>query len=632
MKELNLEENKDLQIEEIALNEKVAEVTVEAEEAIAEVAEVAVEAKDATVEVTTVETDIISEEDEQNVSALTREELLDRLVGFYENQQLSTSKNLVALLRVKFKDLTTELRKTSLEEFVEEGGNKIDFRFEDTLNTKFSEISNKIREYHIKLREENEKLLADNLLKKKEILEQLKQLIDIDQPLKKTYDEFNKLTEDWKGIKPIARAYANELWQNYHFLVEKFFEKVRINNELRELDFKKNLEQKILLCEKVEELLKEEIINKAAKELNELHERWKEIGAVANDKREELWSRFKASSDTIIQKRNDHYDNMQVVMEQNLLAKKALCEKIENIVIVECSTIKQWMDQGDKVDELMKLWKAIGRAISKENDAIWARFKGSIDTFYGAKKDFFQTLRDEQLNNYNFKVEICVKAENIANNRTDWKAATNDLLKLQEDWKKIGSVSNKVSDKIWKRFRAACDLFFNTKGEQITAMKGKEGENLEIKKGLIQEVKALECENRDALLVAIKDIQRRWTEVGFVPMAEKDKIYEEFRAAIDEKFAIFGSVRKGIVGRVADINTEEDAALLSDRDVYQLNQKITEMRADINLWENNIEFFSSSKNANVLKLEFEKKITLAKQDLALLEAKLKLIKKPASQR
>ena len=573
----------------------------------------------------------LSQAEIQELSALERLAIVERLEQIYERKELEEAKNVVALLRLKYKEKTGLVRKEALDKFLEEGGNKIDFHFSDSEEERFVAVNQKIREYHQKKREEQEKLMADNLVKKKELLEQLRHLVEgDDRPLKAIYDDFTQLTEKWRDIKPIARAESNNLWQNYHFLVEKFFEKVRINNELRDLDYKKNLEEKLQLCEKAESLLAEESIGKASKELHELHDRWKETGPVPMDKKDEIWERFKAASDAIAQKRKDYYDKMQSEMEQNLLAKRALCEKAEALLAQEYKNAKDWNAASEQVDELMKLWKSIGRAPQSENDAVWERFRGSLNSFFEEKKAFFRKIRDEQTNNYNLKVDLCVRAENIAQQRLDYRAATADLLKLQQEWKAVGPVPMRLSDKVWKRFRAACDEFFKKKADYYQSMRSDENANKEAKEALIEEAKAIAVENREALLVAVKELQRKWTEIGHVPMKDKDRLYADFRAAIDEKFKVFGSKMPNGLQVLSDVNTPEDAALLSNKDIAKLNTRIQQLKSDITLWENNMGFISQAKSSDVLRKEFENKIRRAKEELALLEAKRKIIRtKPA---
>ncbi|MDE5703518.1 MAG: DUF349 domain-containing protein, partial [Bacteroidales bacterium] len=414
-----------------------------------------------------------------------------------------------------------------------------------------------------------------------------------------------------------------------HFLVEKFFDKVKMNHELRTLDQKRNLEEKIKLCEQAESLLLEESVTKASEVLHALHMRWKEIGQVSLEMKDEIWARFKAASDKISQKRKAYYDEMAERMQQNLLAKTELCEKIEALLDHTPQDAKGWQALSKQVAEYLELWKSIGRAAPKDNDAIWTRFKAGMEKFFEAKKAFYRQLRDEWANNYHLKLDLCAKAEDIADRRTDYKAATQELLKLQKQWKEIGPVAYRQSEKIWKRFRAACDRFFENKEKEFGERKAHENENMAAKQQLIEEVKALACETRDQLVQAVQEIQRRWTAIGFVPIKEKEKLYEAFRAAIDEKFAdknLKGGHR-GIADTLAQLETEADAAKLSNREVQAAAKKLLQLKADLNTWENNIGFLSRSKNADVLRREVERKIQKAKQEIALLEAKMKLIRK-----
>ncbi len=568
----------------------------------------------------------LSEAEEQELSALDRTALVDRLEQLHDQGKLEDSKNVVALLRLRYKEKTGLVKKEALDKFLEEGGEKIDFRFADKDEERFVTVNQKIREYHQRKREEQEKLMADNLVRKQELLERLRQLVETDErPLKAIHDDFGKLTEKWREIRPIARAESNNLWQNYHFLVEKFFEKVRLNNEFRELDYKKNLEEKMQLCEKAESLLLEESIGKASKELHELHDRWKEIGPVAAEKKDEIWERFKAASDAIAQKRKEYYDKLQAEMEQNLLAKRGLCEKAEALLARTCHNAKEWNALNDEVDELMKLWKSIGRAPQGDNDTVWERFRGSLNAFFEEKKAFFRKIRDEQNNNYNLKVDLCARAENIARERQDYRAATADLLKLQQEWKTIGQVPYRLSEKVWKRFRAACDEFFEKKAGYYQSMHEGENTNKEAKEALIAEAKALAVESREALLTMVKELQRKWTEIGHVPMKDKDRLYADFRAAIDEKFKLFG-LRHGGSRDYSEIKTPDDAVLLNNKDISQLKNRIQHLRSDITLWENNMGFISQAKSSDVLRKEFENKIRRAKEELALLEAKMKIIR------
>lgn len=586
-------------------------------------------------------------EEKAEVAAMDRAAIVARLEKLHAEGLLAASRDMVALLRATYQDKTEAWKKSLKERMAAEAAaaEKAEAPAEelseapsaeteklsltDEWEDRFFKVSRLIKAYHAQEREARERLMAENLKRKQALLEDLKQLIDSDQPLKQTYDAFKRLTETWKEIRPIAREEANNLWQTYHFLVEKFFDKVKMNHELRTLDQKRNLEEKIRLCEQAEALLLEESVSKAVQALHALHLRWKEIGQVSMEMKDEIWERFKAASDKISQKRKAYYDELAAKMQQNLLAKTELCEKIEGLLADRPKDAKAWQALSKQVAEYMNLWKSIGRAAQKENDAVWERFKAGMEKFFQEKKAYYQQMRDELMHNYHLKLDLCVQAENIAEQRTDYKAATQDLLKLQKQWKETGAVPYKYADKIWKRFRAACDRFFEGKEKDFSERKAHEGENMAAKQQLIEEVKALTCETRDQLVQAVQEIQRRWTAIGFVPIKEKEKLYEAFRAAIDEKFADknLKGVRRDMADAVTQVETAEDAAKLTDKEVQAAAKKLLQLRADLNTWENNIGFLSKSKNAEVLRREVERKIQKAKQEIALLEAKMKLIRK-----
>ena len=483
-----------------------------------------------------------------------------------------------------------------------------------------------------RLREEEERMKQENLTLKQAALEELRQLIDSEESLKTTYDEFKKLQEKWKEIGAVPKNEVNNLWQNYHFLVEKFFDKVKINKDLRDLDLKKNLELKIELCEKAEELLLESSINKSFKLLQEYHDAWKEIGPVPLDKKDEVWERFKTASDAINQKRRELYASQQENAEQNYLAKQALLVRVQELLERPMESISQWNKANDTINEILNLWKQIGRATAAKNDEIWKEFKELLNTFFERKRVFFLQVKDVQLENLNRKINLCIQAESLAV-QEDFRNATKEILELQKEWKTIGPTAKKHTEKIWKRFRAACDKFFERKDAHFSESRGKEKENLKLKEDLIQEVKSAMFENtpKPQQLQAIKDFQKRWMDIGHVPLREKDRLHGEFRQAIntlmDSLNIMPGEIRtSAFASKYSNIQTPEDANALSNKDVFSLQHKITKMRDEILLWENNLGFFSKSKNADVLKKEVEEKIQRAKQELALLEAKMKIIR------
>ena len=565
------------------------------------------------------------QEPEVDYSHKSREELLAAFTELMDDD-VSHIRNRVRAIRDQFGILNKEMEQKAAKAFEEQGGNKEDFKFEnDLVAQEFYKLCDTYRARRQQMQEEIEAQKQRNLQAKRQILEDLRLLINKDEEtLKQTYDEFNAIQEKWKGIGDVPREDMNDLWQNYHFLIEQFFNKVKISKELRMLDLKRNLEQKIQLCERAEELIVETSVVKAFKALQDLRAQWKEIGPVPSEQSEEIWQRFNNAADQIDERRREYYDQRKEEMDQNLLAKQALIAKAEELTQEIPTSTKKWNDTTEALDELLKLWKSIGPVPKENNEEVWNKFKGIIDKHYADKKQHFGQVRDEQSENYNKKVDLCLKAEAIAK-REDWKKATEELLELQAEWKTIGPTSRKVSDKIWHRFRSACDEFFAKKGDYFKGIRSSESENLEKKTAIIEELKAYAFgDDKEENLNAVKDFQRRWAEIGHVPMKEKDRIMKEFRGLLDGVFeklkisareaddTLFRSRARGGSGRRGSGNEEHD-----------IQNRIDKLNSDLKLWENNIGFLANSKQADLLKEEMEKKMEATRQEIALLTAKLK---------
>ena len=565
-------------------------------------------------------------------SSMDREALL---AAFNEllNDDITRIRNRASAIRNQFNLLNKEVEKQNFEAFLAEGGDKDDYKpANDAIAEAFHKAFDTYRARRQKMQEQIEAQKAANYEAKKQILDDLRTLIDKDEEtLKQTYDEFNAIQDKWKSIGEVPREQMNDLWQNYHFLIEQFFNKVKINKELRMLDLKRNLEQKIQLCERAEELIVETSVVKAFKVLQELRNQWREIGPVHTEQNEETWQRFNNAANQIDERRREYYDQRKEELDQNLLAKQALIEKATELTQQLPQSTKAWNDTTEALDELLKLWKSIGPVPREQNETIWEQFKGIIDKHYADKKLHFGQLRDEQSENYNKKIDLCLRAEAIAK-REDWKKATEELLQLQAEWKTIGPTSRKVSDKIWHRFRSACDEFFAKKGEFFKDIRSSENENLAKKTAILDELKAYQFgDNKEENLNAIKDFQRRWAEVGHVPMKEKDRIQKEYRTLLD---GIFQQLQ--ISAREADENAFRErvrshsfsnGSLDSEKD--RLLSQIEKMNSDLKLWENNLGFLANSKQADLLKQEFEKKMQHTRQQIALLEAKIRILDEAA---
>lgn len=568
-------------------------------------------------------------EPEVDYSAYGREELVAALNSLLA-EDVSKIRNRVSAIRNQFNTLNREVEKKAFDDFLEGGGKKEDYQpSSDRLANEFQQLYDLFRTRRQKMMEEIEAQKKRNFEAKQQLLEELRTLIAKDEEsIKQTYDEFNAIQERWKNIGDVPRDKMNDLWQNYHFLIEQFFGKVKINKELRMLDLKRNLEQKIQLCERAEELIVETSVLKAFKALQELRAQWREIGPVPMEQNEVTWQRFNNAANQIDERRREYYDQRKDELEQNMLAKQALIDKASEITAEQPTTTKGWNDATEALDGLLKLWKTIGPVTREQNEEIWGKFKSIIDKHYADKKIHFGKVRDEQSENYAKKMELCLRAEAIAK-REDWKKATEELLQLQAEWKAIGPTSRKVSEKIWHRFRGACDEFFAKKGEFFKDVRSSESENLKLKTAIIEEMKAYTFgENKEENLSAIKDFQRRWAEVGHVPMKEKDRITKEYRELLDDVFEQLKiSAREAEETRYRERlrNVTGDAHKFVSNERQELLDSIEKIRGDLNLWENNLGFLANSKQADLLKAEFDKKMQNARQQIALMQAKLRIL-------
>lgn len=580
------------------------------------------------------EEEITSDTDEdelRDINEFSREQLVDILEETVKETDINKIKTRVSLIKVAYLRLNKEAKEQHLESTLKDSEEKERAQIhQDPLDLRFDQAFETYKLNKSKFVESQEMLKQENLAQKQKILEELRELINSEETLKKTYDHFRELQERWKDVGMVPKSEVNNLWQNYHFLVEKFFDKVKINKELKDLDLKKNLEAKIKLCEKTEELLLETSIIRSFKLLQQYHDEWKEIGPVPQDKKDEIWERFKTATDKINERRREHYKKIQEEQQENYTAKLALCQKAEQIVAINKASLGDWQNTTDEMSELLKIWRSIGPASKKLNDKIWERFKTSLDAYFGEKKEYFNKVKEQQIHNYNLKLDLCAQAEALKTS-SDWRKTTQDLIRMQKEWKEIGPVPRKHANRIWKRFRAACDEFFERKSAYFSSIQKQEEENLQQKLDLIkriQECQLSDDKNKD--LQAVKEIQREWMDIGHVPIKEKDKLQNDFRTAINkllDKLKI-DSVEISTLtfkARFESVRDYPDANRIISKERGSLLNKLNKLREDISLWENNIGFLAESKNAQILKKEFEKKIDSAKNELIILEAKLKIL-------
>ncbi len=581
--------------------------------------------------------DELEEEEEENLSEESFEEhtpemLVSELEGIVAADKVVNTKTKVGYIRIVFGKKMTQLKQEAIDAFVQAGGILEEYKPEPIdIENQFNRAFSQYKKLSRNLRDHQEVIMIDNLKKKNELLEEIRELVNSDETLKDTYDKFNEIQTRWKAVGMVPKTEIQNLWNNYHFLVEKFFDKVKINKELRDLDLKKNLESKIALCEKVEELLLEGSITKSFKLLQEYHNEWKVIGPVPSSNNDEIWERFKTASDKINDRRKNHYDELQGKLEENYVAKQALCVKAEEMLAEPLDKTKDWTKRNEEFDELMKVWKSLGPAPRKVNDEIWTQFKGYINQFYEQKKAHFSKIKSEQQENYHLKLDLVKQAQALKDN-TDWNSATKALLNLQQEWKKVGAVSRKHSDEIWKQFRTANDHFFEAKAKHFKGQVESEEVNLTNKLALIEEIKTAAYSNdKKANLELIKQFQRRWSEIGNVPKKDMDKLYKSYRSVVDEQLNKLDITsldfrNPGYKERVDDLKRNEDTSDLG-KERTSIQKSMDKLKEDVRLWENNMGFFRNSKNAEVLKLEFEKKISVAKADILVLREKLRMLDK-----
>jgi hypothetical protein len=584
---------------------------------------------------------VVEEEDEEeeaeddsnlNYELFNREQLVELLEKAVSENDIALIKKKVASIRIEFEKLNKIHKEEAFKKYISEGGETEAYApIDDAFEVRFRMAFEKFKQTKARFNEEQEKAKINNLVLKNQILENLRTLIDSEEPLKKINDDFKALQDLWKTIGMVPKNEVTALWNNYHFLVEKFYDKIRIIKELKDLDLRKNLEAKISICEKAEDLLVNFTLADSFKKLQQLHEEWKEIGPVPLDKKDEVWERFKAASDQINDRRREYYTGMQEEQNNNYAAKVALCESAEKLISNNVESVKLWQDITDQLNELLKVWKSVGPAPRKVNDEVWTRFKGYLDTFFATKKDFFTKLKEQQLNNYNLKLNLCVQSESLKTSN-DWSATTKELIRLQKEWKNIGPVPRKQSDKIWKRFRAACDEFFNLKSEFFKHIHHAEDENLALKLSILKQVQELVLgEDRNMNIETLKDFQRQWLEIGHVPIKDKDKLQNDFRSAVNKHFDTLKMNSQEVSStnykqKFESMKDQPEANKIISRERLFLQNKMAKLQEDIKIWENNIGFFANSKNSNMYKAEFEKKIEKAKEELKSIEAKIKILR------
>ena len=475
----------------------------------------------------------------------------------------------------------------------------------------FKEIYNKYRKERAEYNRQLEKEREQNLALKEAVIADLKALLEKQEDVNETFPEFREIQNRWRAVGPVpAQSYRN-INETYQLYVEQFYDMVKINRELRDLDFKKNLEAKEKFCEYAEKLAENPNVVEAFRELQKLHEQWKEFGPVAKEYREQIWDRFKAATAVINKKYQGFFEGLKEQQTENLAKKTVLCEKVEEIAEREVANSNEWNAFSKEIEEIQKEWKTIGFASRKENQKIYDRFRAACDKFYGRKREFYTEYKDSINTNLERKISLCEAAEALKNS-TEWKKATDQFINLQKQWKEIGAVPRKKSEQLWKRFRAACDEFFAERDKNAKPENDFYG-NFKAKQRLIEEIKAYVMTGTDADMEAMQDFQKRWQEIGFVPFKEKDNIAQAYKEAM-AKFPNGRGARRGQRGGRPQLTEKE-----------RLIQKYHALEQDIVTYENNIGFFAMSKNSEPLIKQMQERIETSKAELKALADQIKAL-------
>lgn len=573
--------------------------------------------------------EIVSKKPVESVLKLTKEEILAKLKEVVADVE-NVAKPEIDGLKQSFYKLHNAEQDAARKLFIENGGAAENFVPQtDCVEEEFKNIMSVIKEKRSALTAELEKQKEMNLQVKLSIIEELKELVESPDDANKSYTEFKKLQQQWNEVKLVPQAKVNELWKNYQLYVEKFYDLLKLNNEFREYDFKKNLEIKTHLCEAAEKLADEEDVVSAFHQLQKLHQEFRDTGPVAKELRDEIWARFKAASTTVNRRHQQHFEALKEVEQHNLDQKTVICEIIEAIDYKELTNFASWESKTQEVIALQNKWKTIGFAPQKMNVKIFERFRKACDEFFRKKGEFFKSLKEGMNENLEKKRALCEKAEALKDS-TDWKATADELTKLQKEWKTIGPVAKKYSDAVWKRFISACDYFFEQKNKATSSQRSVEQENLEKKKAIIEKLNVIDDQmDTEEATQLVRDLMKEWNGVGHVPFKEKDRIYKQYHSQVDklfERFNISASNKKlsNFKSTISSIQEGSPQALYRERE--KLVRAFDNMKNELQTYENNLGFLTtSSKKGNSLLTEINRKVEKLKADIELVKEKIKVV-------
>lgn len=558
----------------------------------------------------------------------TKQQVVDRLKELAAGEGMPEKAEMDLLKILFYKYHNAEVQE-AFRAFVAAGGKEEEFQPQiDPIEPEFRAAMQVVRERRAAMHEELERQKQENLARKLEILDRIQQIATTPEEASTAFDEFKTLQAEWKEIKAVPAERATELWKNYQLYVENFYDLLKLGHELRDYDFRKNLEIKTRLCEQAEALANEENVIQAFNQLQGLHQEWKEAGPVAKDLRDAIWDRFKTASTVINKRHQAHFEEIKAREEKNLAEKTALCEQLEAIQTDELKTFAEWDSVTQQIIAIQAQWKTIGYAPQKMNASIFERFRQACDAFFVKKVKFFQDQKESQNENLAKKKELVEKAEALMDS-TDWRATGEALIQMQKQWKEIGSVPRKYSDALWKRFVSACDHFFEAKQKATASTRQEETQNLEQKRSIIEELKALAAKEGEEIMQQVKELQQKWNEVGHVPFREKDRLFKEYREICDKIYGAFNATQakrrlNNFRNSLAQKVEKEGASLSAERN--RMMRAYEKMRDEIKTYENNLGFLTSnSKKGNSLVDAMKKKVDKLRDELELLAQKIKAV-------
>ena len=622
---LEQEQNVEQNVVETKATAPVEEVTVPAEEVKAPAEEATAPAEEVAAPAEKV---AAPAEEPERKQYQTKKEVLERAREIAQGEE-APQKEEVDYLKTVFYKMHIAEREARLKEYIDGGGDPEAYQIlPDVDEEAFKAEMSIIKEKRQKLFKEQEQEKQENLQKKLDIIEKIKGMVTSPEEANKSYKEFKALQEEWKEIKNVPAEKANELWRNYQLYVEQFYDLLKLNSEAREYDFKKNLELKTKLCESAEKLADEPEVISAFHQLQKLHQEFREIGPVAKELREEIWSRFKAASTVINKRHQQHFEELRAKEEDNLARKTALCEKVEAIAAEENKGSADWERHTKEIIAIQAEWKTIGFAPQKMNVKIFERFRAACDDFFGRKAEYFKGLKENFKENAEKKRALIEKAKALQDS-TDWKSTSDKLINLQREWKTIGMVPKKLGDQLWEEFLGACNKFFEARNAAGVSGRGEEYQNLEKKRSIIEQLKAAAQEAGDGLQEKVQQLVEQYQSIGHVPFKEKDKLYEEYHAVVDKLYKELNiSVAKRRLNKFKD-NLKQVAdrgADALDNERARLMRQYEQLKAEVQTYENNLGFLNAaSKKGNSLIDEMNRKVQKLKDEVQLVREKIKAI-------